>query len=154
MQFRHSQTINAPVEYVFARATDFAKFEAQSGRDSMLFKRIGRSPVRIGTRWDISVPYRGRKRKFTAELSQFIAPRIVSYTSGNRKYQAALSLTFAPEGEDRCRMEMLLVARSRSFSTGLVFNTIRLARKRVNKGIRTRMQNIAERIELDYAGGR
>ncbi len=154
MQFKHAQTINAPVEYVFARATDFAKFEEQSDKESLSFKRIGRSPVRIGTRWDISVPYRGRKRKFTAELSQFIAPRIVSYISGNRKYQAALSLTFTPEGENSCRMEMLLVAHSRSFSTGLVFNTIRLARKRINKGIRARMQAVAERIELDYAGGR
>ena len=150
MQFKHSQDINAPVDYVFKRMTDFPRFEGQTGKDRISFKRIGRAPVHIGTRWDISVPYKGRNRKFTAELSQLIAPRVVSYRSTSPKYQAALSLTFTPLGAGSCRMDMLLVAQSRSFSTGMVFKTIRLARKRINRNIRTRMEVLAQKLEDRY----
>lgn len=150
MQFKHTQDFKAPVDYVFSRLTDYTRFEGQSGKNDLSFKRLGRSPVRIGTRWDISVPYKGRHRKFNAELSQLIAPRVVSYRSTSQKYQAALSLTFTPISAGTCRMDMLLVAQSRSFSTGMVFKTLRLARSRINRNIRKRMGNIATRIAGDY----
>lgn len=74
MQFKHTQEINAPAEYIFGRITDFNKFENHTGTAGFSFKRQGRLPVRIGTRWDISVPVRGRTRRLSAELSQYIPP--------------------------------------------------------------------------------
>ena len=79
MQFRHSQTIDASAEYVFDRITDFRKFEGHTATTGFSFKRQGRLPVRIGTIWDISVPVRGRTRRFSAELSQYLPPHTLSY---------------------------------------------------------------------------
>lgn len=151
MQFKHSQIIDAPVDYVFARATDFQKFESHSGKKGFSFKRQGRQPIRIGTRWNITVPFRGRKRRFSAELSEMAPPRTVSYKSTSNKYSAALSLSFTPIGAGMCKMDMLVVAQSRSFTTSLVFNSIRLARRRINKRIAKTMDEFAKRIAEDYS---
>ena len=150
MQFKHSQEIDAPAEYVFARITDFKKFEGHSGPTSFSFKRQGRLPVRIGTRWDISVPVRGRARRFSAELSEYIPPRTLSYKSASLKYEGVMSLTVKPVSDTSCRLELQVVAKSRSFATSLVFNTIRLARRRINKRTNTEMDKFAKRLAKEY----
>jgi len=150
MQFKHVQEINAPIDYVFARMTDFTGFEQRSGRGEFSFSRVGRSPVQIGTKWNVCIPVRGRKRKFPAELSEYVAPSVVSYRSKSRTYNAVLSISFTPLSASICNMEMQIVAQSRSFATGMIFNTLRLARKRINKSVRDRMQVIADKIADDY----
>ncbi len=151
MQFKHSQEIDAPVDYVFTRATDFKAFEKYQDIKGFSFSRQGKHPIRIGTRWNIAVPFRGRRRKFQAELSELIPPRTVSYKSVSNKYTAALSLTFTPISATKSRMDMLVVAQSRGFATTLVFNSIRIARRRVNKRIRKAMQKVADQLAADYA---
>lgn len=151
MQFKHSQEIDAPVEYVFKRATDFKAFEHYTGTKGFSFVRRKPQPIRIGTQWNITFPFRGRSRKFRAELSELIPPRTVSYTSVSKKYTAALSLTFTPISANKSRMDMLMVAQSRSFGTSLVFNSIRLARRRINRRITKGMQGLADRLALEYA---
>jgi uncharacterized protein YndB with AHSA1/START domain len=150
MQFKHKQEIDAPADYVFARVTDFKKFENHTGPTGFSFKRQGRLPVRIGTRWDISVPVRGRARRFSAELSEYIPPRTLSYKSASLKYEGVMSLTVKPVSDTSCRLEMQVVAKSRSFATSLVFNTIRLARRRINKRTNTEMDKFANRLTKEY----
>lgn len=111
MQFKYSQTIDASAEYVFARITDFKKFETQKGPKGFSFKRQGKLPVRIGTRWDISIPVRGRARRFSAELSQYIPPRILSYKSTSNRYEGVLSITIKPRDAARCEINIQVVAK-------------------------------------------
>lgn len=150
MQFKYAQEIDAPAEYVFARITDFKKFENHSGPTGFSFKRQGRLPVRIGTRWDISVPVRGRTRRFSAELSEYIPPRTVSYKSASLKYEGVMSLSVKPVSSTSCRLELQIVAKSSSFATGLVFNTIRMARRRINRRARNGMEKFAKRLAREY----
>lgn len=150
MQFRHSQPIDASAEYVFARITDFKKFESHTATTGFSFKRQGRLPVRIGTVWDISVPVRGRARRFSAELSQYLPSHTLSYKSTSAKYEGVLSITVKPINETKCTLDIRIVAKSRSFATSMVFNTIRLARPRINKRANAEMNNFAKRIATDY----
>ena len=153
MQFKHVQEIDAPADYIFARITDFKKFEGHKGPVGFSFKRQGRLPVRIGTRWDISVPVRGRSRRFAAELSEYIPPRTLSYKSASLKYEGVMSMTIQPVSATSCRLEMRVVAKSRSFATSLVFITIRLARRRINKRLNTEMKKFAKRMAEEYKAG-
>lgn len=149
MQFKHVQKIDVPAAYMFARMTNFKGFEnSDDSRFSM--KRQGGRPIQIGTTWDVAVDVRGRKRRFKATLSEMIPPRTLSYKSTSAKYEAVLSMSVTATGAETCRVEMLMVARSRSFSTALVFNTLRIARKRINKRMHTEGDNFAERIEAGY----
>ena len=150
MQFKHTQEIDAPADYIFARITDFKKFENHTGPTGFSFKRQGRLPVRIGTRWDISVPVRGRARRFSAELSEYIPPRTLSYKSASLKYEGVMSLTIKPVNATSCRLDIQVVAKSRSFATSLVFNTIRLARRRINKRMNAEMAKFAKRLSSEY----
>ena len=150
MQFKHTQEIGAPAEYVFGRITDFKKFESHKGPTGFSFKRQGRLPVRIGTRWNISVPVRGRTRRFSAELSEYVQPRTLSYKSTSLRYEGVMSLTVRPVSETTCVLDMQVVAKSRSFATSLVFNTIRLARRRINKRVRNEMNNFAKRMAKEH----
>ncbi|OUS04469.1 hypothetical protein A9Q96_16140 [Rhodobacterales bacterium 52_120_T64] len=150
MQFKHSQKIDAPADYVFARITDFKKFENHSGPTGFSFKRQGRLPVRISTRWDISVPVRGRARRFSAELSEYIPPRTLSYKSASLKYEGVMSLTVKPLDATSCQLDLHVVAKSRSFATSLVFNSIRLARRRINRRMNTEMTKFAKRLKSEH----
>lgn len=150
MQFKHTEVINAPAEYVFARITDFKKFESRKAPTGFSFKRQGRLPVRIGTRWDISVPYRGRTRRFSAELSEYAPPRTLSYKSASLKYEGVMSMTVHNVSETSCKLNILVVAKSRSFATSLVFNAIRLARRRINKRVRNEMSKFSKRMAKEF----
>ena len=150
MQFKHTQEIGAPAEYVFGRITDFKKFESHKGPIGFNFKRQGRLPVRIGTRWNISVPVRGRTRRFSAELSEYVQPRTLSYKSTSLRYEGVMSLTVHPVSETTCVLDMQVVAKSRSVATSLVFNTIRLARRRINKRVRNEMNKFAKRMAKEH----
>lgn len=150
MQFKHTQEIGAPAEYVFGRITDFKKFESRKGPTGFSFKRQGRLPVRIGTRWNISVPVRGRSRRFSAELSEYVQPRTLSYKSTSLRYEGVMSLTVRPVSETTCVLDMQVVAKSRSFATSLVFNTIRLARRRINKRVRNEMNKFAKQMAKEH----
>lgn len=150
MQFKHTQEIDAPAEYVFARITNFTKFENHIDKTGFSFKRQGRLPVRIGTRWDISVPVRGRTRRFSAELSEYIPLRTLSYKSASLKYEGVMSITVQSVDATTCTLHMRVVAKSRSFATSLVFNTIRLARRRINKRMNGEMDKFATRMMADY----
>lgn len=61
-----------------------------------------------------------------------------------------MSLSVIADGESTCRLEMQLIAKSRWFATGLVFNTIRLARRRINKRLRTDLNAFAKRMTIEY----
>ncbi len=150
MQFKHKQIIDTPVDYAFTRASDFARFEKQSSDKGFGFKRHGHAKIEIGTQWNITLPFRGRRRKFMAELCEFIPPRVISYKSTSMKYQAALSLTFTPISAQKCRMDMLMVAQARSLGARMLFGSIRLARRRINKRLRREMQEMADRLANDY----
>ena len=150
MQFKNHQEIDAPAAFVFARITDFNRFEGHTTDSRFSFKRQSSRPIHIGTRWDIWVLVRGKKRKFTAELSEMVPPRTVSYKSSNSKYEGAYSLTVVALSAEKCRLDMLLVAKSRSFATALVFNSVRLARRRINKRLRVETERFADRLAEEY----
>ncbi len=61
-----------------------------------------------------------------------------------------MSLSVIADGENTCRLEIQLIAKSRGFATGLVFNTIRLARRRINKRLRAEMNVLAKRMTIEY----
>lgn len=150
MQFKQSQEINAPASYVFARITDYARFENGTTDARFSFKRQKRQPVRIGTRWNISVDVRGKSRRFVAELSEMVPPRTVSYKSSSSKYQAVFSLSVEQLGAEKCRVNMLLVAKSKNFATALIFNSIRIARKRINKRMADESATYAKKMADEY----
>lgn len=150
MQFRHEQIIETPVNFAFDRITDFERFEALSTKKGFSFKRHGRGAIRIGTKWNVAIPYKGRMRRTSIELSELDRANTVSMRSNSMKYQGALSLSFTPVNARQCQVEMLFVAQARSLGAKLAFNGIRLARRRINKRIRTQMQEMADRLEYDY----
>ena len=152
MQFKNQQEIGAPAAFVFARITDFKRFEGHTSDSRFSFKRQSERPIHIGTRWDIWVLVRGRKRKFVAELSEMVPPRTVSYKSSSSKYEGVYSLTVVALGPEKCRLDMLLVVKPRNFATALVFNTIRLARRRINKRLRVETAKFADRLAAEYRG--
>ena len=61
-----------------------------------------------------------------------------------------MSMTVRPVSETTCKLDMQVVAKSRSFATTLAFNTIRLARRHINKRVRDEMGKFAKRIAKDY----
>jgi hypothetical protein len=61
-----------------------------------------------------------------------------------------MSLTIKPLDATSCRLDLQVVAKSRSFATSLVFNTIRLARRRINKRMNTEMAKFANRLATEH----
>ena len=126
------------------------KFENHKSTTGFQFKRQGRLPVRIGTIWDVSVPVRGRRRRFSAELSEYLPPRTLSYKSASPRYDGVMSITVESNSSSQCTLNIRIVAKSRSFATSLVFNTVRLARKRINRRANSEMDQFATRVTKAY----
>ena len=58
------EDIEAPIDYVYARVTDFQGFERQALRRGADVQRIdGGSAIRLGAAWDVAFKFRGKDRK-------------------------------------------------------------------------------------------
>jgi uncharacterized membrane protein len=151
MKFSTRQDIEAPIEFVFARAADFGAYERQAlrrgfgiGRDDQL-KAIGR-----GMRWKAQFPFRGKVRELRGELTRFDAPNSFLIQSVSGGVEADFDIEFLPLSRNRTRVTVGLELSPKTLSARLFVQSLKFAKRNLDKQFAKRVALFGGNIESRY----
>lgn len=153
MRFKSRKDIDAPIEVVFQRLTDFDQFERQALRRGAAVKRLSAGPIAPGLAWDIAFTFRGKERRLRAELSEIEQPNFLSVDSQSSGIAGLTRLELVPLSPSRTRLSVTIDLSAKSLSSRLVLQSLKLARGSLEQRLDKRVATFADDVADRYRSG-
>ena len=153
MRFSSREDIEAPIEHVYGKLTDFYGFERSAMRRGVKAEREDPSaPIGIGTIWHVRFKFRGKPRAADVELVKLDENDgfEVSFKSGG--IEGLTSLELVPLSPHRTRMILRLDLSAKTLAARLLLQSLKLAKSNLTHRFKTRVADFAEEIETSYTG--
>lgn len=150
MKLSTREDIEAPIDYVFGRASDFASFEKRALRQGAQVSQRNEGPVQTGNIWDISFQFRGRSRKVEAKLTQLDPPQIIEIESDSDGLIALTQVELIALSPARTRVMVSFDLRAKTLTGRLLVQSLKLAKSKLSNRFNARVKDYAEDVEDDY----
>ncbi|MBC7153867.1 MAG: SRPBCC family protein [Rhodobacteraceae bacterium] len=155
MKLSTREDIDAPIDHVFARVSDFAGFERAALRRGAEVTRADRlTKPAPGMVWKIAFDWRHKRRQMVAELVDFIPPNRQRFDIDSRAIQATLSVDLIPMSPRRTRVAVELEFRPKTLTARLVVQSLRMTRARQTARFRQNVAAFAQEIEASQPTNR
>jgi hypothetical protein len=151
MELSYCNTINVPLHFAFARASDFERFEVEGFGALAPFEPRNniRAPA-LGARWRTAAEFQGRPRRFSLELLEIVEPNMLVLGNKSEKYDVEARFAFTKAGAKSTKFDFTLNAKAQSITGKLILQTIQLARARIVKSMQTEFDKMAESMETAF----
>ncbi len=148
MIFTTKEDIAAPIEHVFKAVSDFDSFERAALRRGANVERVDtKSGPNTKLAWDIEVGYRGKGRKFLAELTEFDDPNSFLIKSNSSGMDGNIIVDLVELSKSRTRMKIELEIKPKTLSARLLVQSVKLAKKSLNQKFKDKVAAFATSIE-------
>ncbi|MBV1866364.1 MAG: SRPBCC family protein [Marinosulfonomonas sp.] len=155
MKFSTRQDINAPVEFVFERATDFGSFERQAMRRGVEIERVDENDENcVGMQWSAKIPFRGKLRRVRAELTEYDAPHRLFFQSVSGGVEANMEVELLPLSRQRTRIRLGLTLLPRTLPARLLVQSLKFAKNNLDDKFAKRVISFGRDVEDRHAGKR
>lgn len=151
MKFSTREDIEAPIEHVFARITEFTTFERSAMRRGLDIARTeGAAGNIVGTEWRINFQYRGKPRGAEIRICDCEKPNKIAatFTSGGVEGESVVELV--PLSPSRTRVAVGVEMKPTTLTARLFIQSLRLAKTNLQRKFKTRIADYAESIEENY----
>lgn len=151
MKFSTREDIEAPIEYVFERVTDFTGFERQALRRGADIQRIdqGQAPV-LGSAWQVAFKFRGKGRKLKATIGQIEPPNALRIDTAANGITGETTIELVALSRNRTRLSVVMELAPQSLSARLLLQSLKLAKNNLNRKFKVRVNDFAEDVEVTY----
>ena len=153
MKLSNRVDIEAPIEYVFERLTDFDQVERRARREGVTVRRSLDGPVTKGTQWQIKAEVRGRPRDFTTTLVAFAVPDGMRFDTQSDGLAVETTLELIPLSPHRTRAVVGFDLRARTLTVRLLLQSMKLAKTKLDERLRKRLTRYAHQIEDEFRLG-
>ena len=155
MKFTTKEDIEAPIEAVFRAVSDFDAFERAALRRGAKIQRVGEDtrPEAIIT-WDISFPFREKKRRILAELTELDEPNRVLVQSTSGGIEGKMKMDIIAMSRGRTRLSVELDIKPKTLAARVLVQSLRITKNKLTKRYRMRVASFASDIEDRYKVGR
>ena len=151
MKFSVREDIEAPIEFVFAQMTDFKALERAAMRRGAEVQRVDtNTQVGPGMAWDASFKLRGRQRDVQIEITELDTPNRLVLSSRSPAMGGKMVVELIALSRARTRAIMDVDLQPKNLSAKLLVQSMRLARKNLNKRLKDRVKGYAEEIASKY----
>lgn len=151
MQLGSKQDINAPIEFVFARISDFPEFQRRALRRGARIERVDSlTEPAPGVCWKAAFAYRGKERDVEARLAEFERPERMLITYESAGFSGSFAVDLIALNKGRTRMAIKIIGKPKTLATRLFTQSLRLARASLQKRVSKRLQEYAASIEADH----
>lgn len=155
MKFSTRKDIEAPLEFVFARAADFASIERQILRRGVDLKRTSPGDASgTGIVWSARFKIRGKPRKLEATVAAFDAPNGYTVEGGSDGLKFTGTVETIGLSRGRTRLLVSLDMRPTTLSARIIMQSARLAKTSLSAKYDARVAAFAQDIEDHYAARR
>ncbi|MDG1376763.1 MAG: SRPBCC family protein [Yoonia sp.] len=151
MKFSTKEDIEAPIDYVFARVTDFNGFERQALRRGADIKRIdeGVQPT-VGAAWQVAFKFRGKDRKMKATIAQMDVPTVLQIDTAANGITGESLIELVALSRNRTRLSVTLDLSPQSLTARLLLQSLKLAKNNLTRKFKMRITDFAEDVETSY----
>lgn len=151
MKFSTKEDIEAPIDYVFARVTDFNGFERQALRRGADIKRIdeGVQPT-VGSAWQVAFKFRGKDRKMKATIAQMDVPTVLQIDTAANGITGESLIELVALSRNRTRLSVTLDLSPQSLTARLLLQSLKLAKNNLTRKFKMRITDFAEDVETSY----
>lgn len=154
MKFSTREDIEAPIDYVYARATDFPSFEKQALRRGAQVKRLdGDGVYDVGAAWDVAFNFRNKDRKLRAEILTLDDPNLMRVETTAQGLDSKSTLELVALSPKRTRIVIGLEMTAKTLSARLLLQSLKLAKSSLDERFASRVRKFAETTEADYRKG-
>lgn len=153
MKFSTREDIDAPIDHVFTRVSDFAGFERAALRRGAEVTRADRLSQPVpGMVWKIAFDWRHKRRHLVAELVEFRPPNRLQFDFDSKSLLGTLSVELIAMSPRRTRVAAELDFRPKTLTARLIVQSLRMTRARQTARFRQRVADLARDIESGYSG--
>lgn len=148
MKVTTKQDIDAPAAFVFRVLTDFDTWERSAMRRGAEVNRSDklRQPG-PGMTWIAKFFYRGKDRTVTVRVDAMDAPVHLTMAAFSPVVEGQCQLDLLEMSAKRTRMHVVLDTKPKSFGARLYFQSLKLAKGRVERNLQKRTASLAAEIE-------
>lgn len=151
MKFSLKQDIEAPIAFTFAYLADFDAWERSAMRRGAEVARSDQLRGLGGVKsWTASFPYRGKLRKLDVQLRKMVAPHKLNIAAQSTAIEMDLGLDLTEMSARRSRLHLTLEVMPRNLAARLFFQSMRLARTRMDRKFAMRVAQVITDIETAY----
>ncbi len=152
MKFSTRHDIQAPIDFVFAQASDFPAFEVQAMRRGIAIQRVDSlAEPGTGMRWDAEFFFRGRVRKVSAELTRYDPPNWLIIQSASGGVEADFEIEFMQMAVNRTRVRVGLQLSPRTLTSRLFIQSLKFTKNSLNARFARRIQMFGKDVENRFA---
>lgn len=154
MNFSTSHDIDAPVSYVFQRVTNFAAYERQALRNGAQVTRVdGNGPIGVGATWDAAFTFRGKDRRLQAVVTELVAPETLTVETTAQGLNSQTRVTLVGLSQKTTRVTVKVTIKAKTLPARLMMQSLRLAKKNLNRRFRKRIREQLKTVATDYQRG-
>ncbi|MDJ0630401.1 MAG: SRPBCC family protein [Rhodobacter sp.] len=151
MRFTTREDIEAPIENVFAAASDFDGFERQAlRRGAEVTRRDNLDRIGVGSEWFLKFRFRGKEREVEARIVQFTPPNSFRVDSRIGGLHSAIDVELLALSPRRTRLQVAVDLKPQSLSARLLVQSLKFAKSNINKRFANRVWQYAQDIEGKY----
>ena len=152
MKFSTREDIEAPIEHVFARVTDFQNFERQALRRGADVQRIDSSLVPTeGSAWQFAFKFRGKDRKMKATVAKLDAPNSLKFETIASGIHGMSTVELVTLSLNRTRISIEIDLTPQGLSARLLLQSLKLAKTNLSRKFKLRVAEFAEDVEEGFA---
>lgn len=152
MEFTAREDIEAPIDFVFEVATDFATFERSIMRRGGDVQRLqGNDEAAVGTKWHVKFRLRGKDREVDAEIVEVDAPSDMTIEVTSPNFDGTFVMELVALSRARTRLHVKASANAKTIPAKLLFQSVRLARAKVESRFKRLVAGFAEDCETRYS---
>ena len=154
MKLTAKQDIDAPVAFVYKVLTDFDGWERSAMRRGAEVNRSDklRQPG-PGMTWIAKFFYRGKDRAVSVRVDAMDAPVHLAMAAFSPVVEGQCKLDLLEMAARRTRLHLDLDIKPKSFGARLYFQSLKLAKGRVERSLQKRTAGLAAEIEDRYRRG-
>ncbi|MFV0492632.1 MAG: SRPBCC family protein [Pseudorhodobacter sp.] len=151
MKFSTREDIEAPVEHVYDVLSDIDGWERNALRRGAELRRSDTlTTLGPGMAWSIAFDYRGRKRTLDITATEIVPNETMVFSGMSAPVDGFLSLDLAEMGLRRTRLIVGLEIRPRTLAARLFIQSLRLAKRKLDRRFAQRVAVICGDIEARY----
>lgn len=153
MKLSTREDIDVPIDYAFARVSDFDALERRAMRNGVQVSRRDAGEVQIGAIWDIAFDFRGRHREVVAELTKLDPAQAIEVESNSDGLTALTQVELVALSKTRTRVMVGFELRAKTLTARLLLQSLKLAKGKMLARFKARVAELAATVEDDYRRG-
>ncbi|MDO6584039.1 SRPBCC family protein [Salipiger sp. 1_MG-2023] len=154
MDFSTREDIEAPLDRVFALASNFEQLERQVMRHGVEVTRLTPDDIAPtpegGKSWLASFRFRGKARSAQVDLTRYDPPNTMVYTTTAGGLRTLTTVEFVALSRTRTRIGISVELQPQTLSARLLVQSLKLARGTIEKRFKVAIANYATEIEKRF----